>query len=400
MRAVKEIFMLLIKKMPAVTVLPLLLLFSGCAGWGEEKSEVLIGVLAPAQGGNAKAAEQVIKGIGIAADGVNNSGGVEGRRIKLEVIRYKNPRQAVRDFDRLADSGAAAVIGTYSSEEVTPLKSAANRRKLLLVLPMASSDELTERTDYVVRNCYNDTLQSRALMYYARYLKDKKRLGVLVNLDEGAVFARDIAYKAAQCFNDYGGTVAGMAGFREKDRSFAGPLKKLMDKNIDILLLPAYPECAGKIIAEARKLGYTGMIISPDSVSEKAFFEALPENAGEVYFSSPYSQDYLTENTANFRTIMRRNEITSPGDGEAQGYDALNLIAAALQADDAPYKAIRKLNHHAGASGPVIMREDGNADHMIFINKIEYGKDGKASPKLELGVDPLLLRDVTIDKKE
>lgn len=377
-----------------------LLAVGGCAGTGDANSEFKVGLLLPESGGNAESAKQIVRGVEIACDGVNASGGINGVPVRLEIVRYGNAREAVRGFDRLADSGAAAVIGTYSSEDVLPLKSAANRRKLLLVLPVASSDELTERTKYVVRNCYNDTLQSRALMYCARYLKRKKRLGVLVNLDENSVFARDIAYKSAQCFNDYGGTVAGMAGFRESDRDFSEPLKKLLEQHIDVLLLPAYPECAGEIVAAARKLGYLGLIVAPDSVSEKAFFKALPRNAGEICYASPYSEEYLTENTAAFRSLMLRNKVPSPGDGEAQGYDALNLIAAAAQTDDAIHKAIRRLNHHSGASGPVVMREDGNADHMIFLNKVEYDKDGKAFPKLELGIDPLLLRDVTIDKKE
>ncbi len=371
----------------------------GCVSGRSDSGEVLsIGVLLPAGGENAAAAQRMLKGAQTACAMLNNTGGSDGRPVKLDVVYFRNSAGAVKGFDELASRNVAAIIGGYSSSDVLPMKSEANRRKILLLLPLASADELVERTDFVARSCYNDAGQSMALAYYAFFRHGKRRMGVLVNLDDNAVYARNIAHNTAQSFHNYGGTVSARAGFRESDKDHREALKKLLEADIDVLLLPAYPKAAAKIIREAGELGYTGMIIAPDSVSEAEFIKNLPANADNIYFASPYSKEYSNENTALFRRMMRSAGVEDPGDGEAQGFDAVNLIAAAAALDGAIHKNIRKLSHHAGASGPVMMCRDGNADHMIFINRVKGGGE-KARTEMVLSINTSQLKFNRTEKK-
>ncbi len=104
---------------------------------------IRIGVIAEFQ---AVAGSSIPGAAQIAADEINASGGIDGR--KVEIVAYDDhgaAADAVRAFQRAVnDDHVNAVIASYLSEVVLALQPWSARTKTILVTPGASSDVITE----------------------------------------------------------------------------------------------------------------------------------------------------------------------------------------------------------------------------------------------------------------
>jgi len=83
-------------------------------GPGVASAPIRIGVVLPLNGATAALAGQELLGIRIAADLVNKVGGVNGRRIRLDVRNLGSALDAAPAMASLRADGAVAVIGAYS----------------------------------------------------------------------------------------------------------------------------------------------------------------------------------------------------------------------------------------------------------------------------------------------
>jgi branched-chain amino acid transport system substrate-binding protein len=124
----------------SVTALALAL---GAAAHAQSKDPIRIGVIAEAQ---AVAGSSIPMGAQLAADEINASGGVDGR--KIEIVSYDNhssSAESVRAFQRaVSEDHVNAVIASYISEVVLALEPWAGRLKTVMITPGAASDVITQ----------------------------------------------------------------------------------------------------------------------------------------------------------------------------------------------------------------------------------------------------------------
>jgi len=112
-------------------------------GYAQSNEPIKIGVIAEAQ---AVAGSSIPLAAQLAADEINASGGVNGR--KIEIISYDNHSSApesVRAFQRAVNEDHVnAVIASYISEVVLALEPWTGRLKTVMVTPGAASDVITQ----------------------------------------------------------------------------------------------------------------------------------------------------------------------------------------------------------------------------------------------------------------
>jgi branched-chain amino acid transport system substrate-binding protein len=106
---------------------------------------IRIGAVFPLTGSAASLAQQTERGVQIAADLVNADGGVNGRRIELDVRDLERSEDARAVMASLRAAGASAVIGAYSSDLSIAASAAANEAGLVYWEAGAVADRLTGR---------------------------------------------------------------------------------------------------------------------------------------------------------------------------------------------------------------------------------------------------------------
>jgi branched-chain amino acid transport system substrate-binding protein len=107
--------------------------------------EIRIGAVFPLGGNAAGLASQELAGVQIAADFVNATGGVDGRRIVLDVRDLEPGDDAATVMKSLAAGGASIVVGAYSSDLSIAASQAANDAGLVYWEAGAVADRLTGR---------------------------------------------------------------------------------------------------------------------------------------------------------------------------------------------------------------------------------------------------------------
>jgi branched-chain amino acid transport system substrate-binding protein len=104
---------------------------------------IRIGAVFPISGSAASLAGQELRGVQIAADLVNATGGVAGRRIELDVRDLESADQAPAVMASLRSDGVSVVMGTYSSDLSVPASTAADAAGMLYWETGAVADRLT-----------------------------------------------------------------------------------------------------------------------------------------------------------------------------------------------------------------------------------------------------------------
>jgi branched-chain amino acid transport system substrate-binding protein len=109
----------------------------------QSNAPIRIGVIAEAQ---SVAGSSIPSAAQLAADEINEKGGVDGR--KIEIVSYDNhssSAESVRAFQRaVSEDHANAVIASYISEVVLALEPWAGRLKTVMITPGAASDVITQ----------------------------------------------------------------------------------------------------------------------------------------------------------------------------------------------------------------------------------------------------------------
>lgn len=117
---------------------------AGCGAAASAPGSVLrIGAVFPLSGPTAADAHDEYLGAQLAAQMVDQSGGIDGRQIALDVRDVDSPSAVQQTADSLRRDGVPAVIGAYSSQLSIPLAAAVARDGLVYWETGAVADQVT-----------------------------------------------------------------------------------------------------------------------------------------------------------------------------------------------------------------------------------------------------------------
>lgn len=118
---------------------------SAVIGCAPAKEPIRIGAVFPISSNAADLARPELAGVQIAVDLVNADGGVDGRKVELDVRDLRSRAEAEDVMHSLRDEGVEIVIGAYSSDLSIAASQAANDAGLLYWEAGAVADRLTGR---------------------------------------------------------------------------------------------------------------------------------------------------------------------------------------------------------------------------------------------------------------
>ena len=292
---------------------------------------------------------------------------------------------------QMIGQGAAILLVGYTSREALAVKSIAQEYEIPVITPGGSSDRITENNPYMFRASFSDRQQARAAASYARHTRRFERMAVMLNLDENAVYSRDLGRQTAQAFADFGGTVVSAVGFRETDKDFSGPVKMLLKEQPDVVFVPAYPACAGKIVKALRDAGFKGLALGGDGWYGDDFLAHCGPQVGDAAFSSVYAPDAPAIRGNGFRQLYAELHQTSPTVHEALGFDSLLLAATVTRGTANSGEVLEKfsrMREFDGALGRVLMKNNGELSRPTCITRVVRSPEGKLKFKFETIIRP------------
>ncbi|MEN9519329.1 MAG: hypothetical protein RLZZ381_1917, partial [Cyanobacteriota bacterium] len=301
---------------------------------------VKIGLVAALTGESALSGEAISRGLQVAIDEVNTTGGVLGGR-SLELVS--------RDDESDPAKGVAAARELIEQEDVAVVFGGLDSPVSLAMLPVfhelttpymgvwAAATGITRndfQPNYAFRVSANDNLVDKFLLRYAKQKYNVSKVGLmLINNPWGE--SNQAGFE--EWSKKFQIEIAGMEKFNEEDSDVTPQLTRLKDAGTQVLMLVANAAPAAQVMRSLTRIKWDVPIVSHWGISGGRFPELAGDIANQVEFiqtysffgtQSPIGKKVLQKLTEKFQ-LKDPSEILAPI-GTANSYDALMLTAKAI----------------------------------------------------------------------
>lgn len=344
----------------------------------EGRGEITVAAVWPFQ---ARAEIHFAEGLQMAVEEVNAAGGIGGRRLKL---RMEDDRGSVNDgllvAQKLADDpSVAAVIGHLHSYVTVPAASIYETAGMVLLAPASTDPELTAKGySRTFRLIPTDQQTGREMAEYASQQGFRRVAIYYVRNGYGRALANAFEERAAAA----GLTVVARASYAPEaqgdGRTFAPTLAEWKDTSLDAIFLAGQVPQAGYLVAEARRQGIAVPILGDDAMSSRALMQAGAGAVEGTVVPTPFDPGEPRLEVRRFTATFHRRYGTNPDAGAALGYDAVQVLAAAMRAakSAAPEDvaaALRATKDHQGVTGLVSFDARGDLRARAMVKTVVRG---------------------------
>jgi branched-chain amino acid transport system substrate-binding protein len=160
---------------------------------------------------------------------------------------------------------------------------------------------------------------------------------------------------------------------------FRAQLSKIKALSPDALYLPGYYKELAGILKQARQLGLKTKILSVNSFYDPKLLQIAGDSAEGAIFTYPmYDPKSKDAVTRKFVDAFKEKYGKEPDIFAAQGYDALNLVALAVNKGGFTAEAIRQVlsevKDHPGVGGPITFALNGDVIKPLRLMIVRQGK--------------------------
>jgi len=368
----------------ALTLLP-------AAGGAQSSAPIKIGVIEPLSGPVAASGNYVRMGAEIARDWVNARGGVNGRKIELQIEDNKSdPKEAASAAEKLiVRDKVPAIMGAWGSSMTLAAMPKLEEYGVPMVVETSSAASVTKRGNpWVFRISPPSEMEALGLEPYVDKLGVKKVDFLAVNTDWGR--------GSIQAFGDMlrkKGVQVGAAEFMEQSATdMNAQLTKIKQTGGDTLFLTTAVEQITLVLKQgqeqrlARKIVTTGGSSSPTQLIKQA--GAAAEGSYHIVFFMPWFPEAMPDGRLAKAFVDEWTKRGNPFEGLTEGFRGHDGIATIVEAvklagRDEP-KAIQEALWKVsitGVNGPIKFEKDGPAGKesgqskpSIFIVQVRDGK--------------------------
>ncbi|MGY3604206.1 MULTISPECIES: ABC transporter substrate-binding protein [unclassified Bradyrhizobium] len=297
---------------------------------------IRIGVLAPLTGGGGPYGADIVKASKLAADEINNAGGVlGGRKIELFIEDDEtSATAAVKAARKLLDiDKVVAVTAVWGSAPILAVRPLTLEKNVVLTV-LGSADEVTEGdTKGLVWR-----FQARASSWGAPAARailngGYKKIGLL-HLQNP--FVATMIPSFLKTIQDGGGAVISNVEFKPDQPSYRAEIEKVFAANPDAVFVPGYVNQFTSIAKEIYRGGYKGKVFSLTIAAaagvdgSSAFVKNVGKEVAEgIEHVQPISPLDRPEYKAFVKALGAPDGTVFPF--AALQYDAINVLAVAIE---------------------------------------------------------------------
>lgn len=271
----------------------------------------------------------LVEGITLAADEINEQGGLFGRDVKIKVYYARNDAHELSLAKKVArNTSFSAVIGHRSSKNAIPASITYNYYGLLFVSPSSSSNNLTNHGfEYIFRTLPADRYVSEDI---AIFMKSQGHKNIAI-VDDRSVYGKEIADGVMEYLSDQGLKTVIRRQYSPGKTDFKQLCSELLRYNFDAIFLGgALPEAAD-FIREARQMGIRQRVYGGTAMDSRTLEKIAGKAADGTVVPTSFKPNLDNPETKafvrNFKKLYRKHPDTSA----AIGYDSVKLIIEAMK---------------------------------------------------------------------
>jgi branched-chain amino acid transport system substrate-binding protein len=337
---------MLIKKTLLIVTSFIALCSSSLAADSSQDNPIRIGAIYGFTGVASVWSDQARRGIELARDEVNQSGGINGK--KLEVLfedSGTSAQKAVVAFNKLAKIDRVdAIVGDIFSFVTLPLVPLAQRERIVLVTPSIFDTDLPAKSDYFFTTCPRKESIAPPVDRFFKINKDVRSVAIVcadntwgrTYLDVWRAEAAKHGVKVVDenCISDYTTDM----------RSEVLRAKSMRPDGVIIAF------GIDRALRRMKELQFTPKVLTTSDLDEAINSRGFPASEAE----GAYFADWLA--TDDFQRRFRERFHSQPIMAPQNSYEAIMTIAEAMRRSKGDLQSsIQELNY-PGATGPIDYR--------------------------------------------
>ncbi|MBI1180145.1 MAG: ABC transporter substrate-binding protein [Alphaproteobacteria bacterium] len=285
----------------SVAVLLAVCLLAAC---GEDK-EIVIGVAGPMTGSEAAIGEQMSRGAKKAVEDINAAGGINGRKVHLNVADDAcDPKQAVTVANDFVSEGAVMVAGHYCSGASIPASDVYADSGIVQITPASTNPQFTERgLTNVFRVCGRDDEQGPTA---AKYIAAKYPDARIAIVNDKSTYGKGLADEFQEALHKLGKDPVLVEAITARETDYSALVTKLRQANADILYFGGYKTEAGLIVRQMRQAGLSTILVGGDALVTEEFW-AITGDAGAGTLMTFGPDPRLNPKNADLVAWFRKN---------------------------------------------------------------------------------------------
>jgi len=366
---------------PPVVIIVLALAFS-CSRPGEDntapdRTTIEIGYFGDLTGPTFNFGQSAINGVLMAASEVNQSGGINGRKIDIVIEDDKgSPEEAARLTAKLIDQDKVVAIiagGTSGNSRAAAPKAQASH--IPLISPSSTDPAVTQTGNYIFRACFVDTFQGEVMASFAFNTLKAKKAAILT--DFNSPYSKGLTDYFKLSFGRLGGSIVSEQTYTQGDADFKGQLSTIRSAEPDVIYIPGYYGDVALIAKQARMIGLTQPLLGGDGWDAPELWQIGGDALNGAYISTHYSADNPSPEIQQFVGFYKqRYSNLLPDAHAALAYDAARILFAAIARagstdGDKLREALAQTKDFNGVTGVISMDANRNAVKPAVVLKLE-----------------------------
>jgi ABC-type branched-subunit amino acid transport system substrate-binding protein len=248
---------------------------SGSSGSSSSKDPYVIGFVGPLSGPVAPSGVALLAGLNAAVDGINKSGGIEGRELKVSAKDDANdPAQAISAVRALKSEGAVVMYGPQISGLLGAVADIVTQSKLTTISSAATTATLVPAAPWIFSADIPPQAQGAPALDFAKSVLGKDSLSAgLISIDTpaGAEWFANVDTIASS----EGAQIVAEEKLPVGATDVTVAAQKVINGHPDAILTQVTEQILVGLVPKLRSLGFDGPIISYHAAGSNAVLQQL-----------------------------------------------------------------------------------------------------------------------------
>ena len=365
------------KKFFGALALAAVFLGAAVAAADDSNAPFKLGGIFSLSGYGAVGGQAELRGVELAVDEINASGGIKGHPIKIVVEDDRSDLKAtaVAMHKLAAVDHVPVVIGPNWSEFAEVAADIAEQSKIVMLTPSGYTMTLTTNRPFVFSALEN---HGAAIKPLSDLIVSRKPTKVAVVLAENTFF-RSLYDSIKPQLASGGISIWNTFTFNPGDDEFRSVITKLKSEKVDaVIMLLLESGLDYQFLKQAKELSLPAQIYSADSIPyDEALLKDLAVANGAIFF------DYTVATSPEFKARYLAHFHSEAHSDSARSYDLVYLLKQSVEECGASSDEIRecltRLTLH-GVSGDISFDSSRNLKILKPVSKLYTVQDAKIVP--------------------
>jgi branched-chain amino acid transport system substrate-binding protein len=286
-------------------------------------------------------------------------------------------KEALSALEKLNLKGIRIVLGPVTSGEVLGTAPVAEKDKIILFSPSASSQNISNAGDYIFRNELSDRLGATMQAQLAIKKLKWERISVLYTDNDYGTGVKD-AFESE--FKKLGGSIECSIAFRGGTTDFKTQILKLKSYQCDAVFVIAQAEYP-IIMKQFIENKVPSRIYATPIFEDKTFIDQIGKVNSEGIIYTYYGSFSLNSDDSiskSFITKYKAMYNAEPTYYAALGYDNISILIEALKKVNYNTKKVKEslysIKNFMGVTGEISFDKNGDVSKPVIIKIVKNGQ--------------------------